>query len=564
VTSSGPPDPAPEENATKNVQSAAAASRDDHREVELKYSVVDALSARAFLSGPEVAGFEAGEWRTKFVVDRYLDTPSAALASAGYGARVRRVDGERGNVLTVKSVARRRGRGRSARVLHDRLELEAPATSSLDPRRWPESEARALVQATIAGERLRTLFVLDQRREERDLLRNGEIVATVSLDAGTVRRLGRPIGQIDGLEIEVAGGLAADVPDRDALIERLSAALEESDAIVPETRSKEEIALAMISHGVGARAVVQPPRKPGITASDTLSESGRKVLRMHLLRMIAAEPSVRAADDVEAVKKMRVATRRMRAAWRVFEGAYRPRHERRYVSELRDVARTLGALRDVDVQIERLSKHAARLDPGAAAHLEPLIGEWRDRRSDAQRKLLELLGSAAYDRFVADYLAFVETPGDGNVPGSPVQLRHVIGGRTWRAYERLRAHDAVVSWADVPALHALRIDAKRLRYTLEFVREVLPPSTDLLVADLVALQDTLGTLNDAQIAADTTRTWLIDAAATLSRPEQLAGGAYLRESEAEVTRLRRGFRAPWRRVSGVTFRRRLAGVIGSI
>ena len=56
-------------------------------------------------------------------------------------------------------------------------------------------------------------------------------------------------------------------------------------------------------------------------------------------------------------------------------------------------------------------------------------------------------------------------------PGSPVLVRHIAGGRIWVAYEHLRAHEAVLGWADVPALHAIRIDAKRLRYTLESFRE---------------------------------------------------------------------------------------------
>ena len=53
-------------------------------------------------------------------------------------------------------------------------------------------------------------------------------------------------------------------------------------------------------------------------------------------------------------------------------------------------------------------------------------------------------------------------------------VRHTAGGRIWTAYEHLRAHETVLGWADVPALHAIRIDAKRLRYTLESFREVLP------------------------------------------------------------------------------------------
>jgi len=57
-----------------------------------------------------------------------------------------------------------------------------------------------------------------------------------------------------------------------------------------------------------------------------------------------------------------------------------------------------------------------------------------------------------------------------------------------QAFERLRAHDAGLRWADVPALHALRIDAKRLRYTLESFREVLPASVERFRGEHQALQ----------------------------------------------------------------------------
>jgi CHAD domain-containing protein len=63
----------------------------------------------------------------------------------------------------------------------------------------------------------------------------------------------------------------------------------------------------------------------------------------------------------------------------------------------------------------------------------------------------------------------------------------------------------LLGWADIPALHAVRIDAKRLRYTLESFREVLPPVAATLVERVTALQDHLGLLNDADIAARMTR-----------------------------------------------------------
>ena len=59
-------------------------------------------------------------------------------------------------------------------------------------------------------------------------------------------------------------------------------------------------------------------KTPGVLASDNVAEAGRKVLRFHLARMIAREPGTREGSDPEELHGMRVATRRMRAAWRVF------------------------------------------------------------------------------------------------------------------------------------------------------------------------------------------------------------------------------------------------------
>ena len=64
------------------------------------------------------------------------------------------------------------------------------------------------------------------------------------------------------------------------------------------------------------------------------------------------------------------ATRRMRAAWRVFDGAYRPKAQKRYVKELRTVATALGGVRDMDVQLQDLARYTKTLEPEGAADLE--------------------------------------------------------------------------------------------------------------------------------------------------------------------------------------------------
>jgi CHAD domain-containing protein len=535
------------------------------RELELKYAVADRAAVEELVSANIVFGFDAGEWREHDVVDRYLDTRSGALARAGYGARLRRVG--RRTLVTVKSIARRSAPGRGRGALHDRLELEAPATRHLDPGHWPESPARALIEVSAGGEPLHTLFTIEQHRRERDLLRDGGVVATLTLDAGVVRRFGRELGTIDALEIESTSAHPAEAR---RVLAAIAADVETVPKLRPEERSKEELAHAMVERAVAAAAApIRPPQKPGIGADDSLTAAGRKVLRMHLLRMLAAEPGARLGEGAEGVHKMRVATRRMRAAWRVFDGAFPPRVAKRNVAELREVAQALGAVRDLDVQLERLAAYRAGLaSEEAKAALEPLVAEWRTNRNAARRELLDLLQGAAYDHFVTDYRALVDAAG-GTTPAAPsaeptTRVRDIAAGRIWRAYERLRAHDAGVPFAGVPALHALRIDGKRFRYTLEFLREILPASVEPLVAEVTRVQDHIGELNDSQIAAETTRAWLIDAAPGLTPAQKQAAAAYLTSAEHDVARLTRTFPALWRRITGPTFRRRLALVIGSI
>ena len=51
-----------------------------------------------------------------------------------------------------------------------------------------------------------------------------------------------------------------------------------------------------------------------------MDEAARKTLLFHFERMLKHEPGTREGEDAEELHDMRVATRRMRAALRVFDG----------------------------------------------------------------------------------------------------------------------------------------------------------------------------------------------------------------------------------------------------
>lgn len=314
----------------------------------------------------------------------------------------------------------------------------------------------------------------------------------------------------------------------------------------------------------GTEARLPAMKNPGVTAEDLHAEAGRKVLRFHLARMLAREPGTREGTNPEELHGMRVATRRMRAAWRVFGDAYRPEKTKTYRRRLRELAGLLGAVRDLDVLIEATEAYGEAIGSPDLAGLEPLLAAWRGDRDAARDDLIVELDSKGHRRFVDEYVDFVSSAGRDALPVEttiPHRVRDTAASRIWTAYEHVRAYEAVLRWADVPTLHQLRIAAKRLRYTLEFVREPLGPEASPLIARVVALQDHLGFMNDAEVAATMARTFLVERGNDLTEAEAQAIGRYLVSREREVARLKRTVGTAWRGVAGLTFRRGLGRTV---
>jgi CHAD domain-containing protein len=142
-------------------------------------------------------------------------------------------------------------------------------------------------------------------------------------------------------------------------------------------------------------------------------------------------------------------------------------------------------------------------------------------------------------------------------PTSPHRVRDRAASELWASYEAVRAYELVYEWADVETLHALRIATKWLRYTLEFFGETLGPDCARLLQRVVALQDHLGCLHDADVATKLARDLLVARAGELSKTETEVVGAYLHSRERELARRRRALGPIWRAVNGAPFRRGL-------
>jgi CHAD domain-containing protein len=303
-----------------------------------------------------------------------------------------------------------------------------------------------------------------------------------------------------------------------------------------------------------------------IRPTDSFATAGRKAMWIQVDRMLAREEAVRDPSQADALKRYRVATRRLRAALRVFRDAYPKRQTKPIRTGLSDLADALGSVRDLDVRLAEVDHWAEAQEEAVREAVQPLRLALASRRQTAAATLARKLDSRGHHRLMVALVGFVTAlEPDTTTPGGPPDrsVRDRAASSVWTAYELVHAYASVVRWADLPTLHGLRIEAKRLRYTIEFLGEVLGPGREPAIERLVALQDHLGALNDATLAVAAIRGFLGERHASL-RPEQRAAVvAYLGDRERELSRLRRSVGRAWRPIAGVTFARRLARAVVS-
>ncbi|NDJ62836.1 MAG: CHAD domain-containing protein [Chloroflexi bacterium] len=312
-------------------------------------------------------------------------------------------------------------------------------------------------------------------------------------------------------------------------------------------------------------AVLREHARP-VLPEDTMAEAGRQVLLAELIVMLEHEAGSRTGDDIEDVHDMRVAIRRMRSAFNLLTAYYKPKTIRPFVEMLRRLARALGAVRDLDVLIENLHAFGQTLEtPEQQQAIKRLAKRLEKRRKAARARLIRVLDRDDYRAFVGAFTVFLTTPGMGARGISdddiyPSRVRHLLPTMIYSHLGMVRAYDTVIAEADVPTLHALRIEFKRLRYVVSMFGSVLGSSLKQFVAELKTIQDYLGTMNDGHIAREQLRALLADASA----PEAEVLRLYIARLETEERELHAGFLPIWEKFNQKTVQRYLASAVASI
>ncbi len=302
-----------------------------------------------------------------------------------------------------------------------------------------------------------------------------------------------------------------------------------------------------------------------------MMEAARKVLLFHFGRMLACEAGASEGEDIEQLHKMRVATRRMRAALDVFSADVDPSTVAPFAKGLRRTGKILGSVRDLDVFQETVQGYLGSLSTEMQDDLQALMEAWRAARESARSRMLEYLNSgpyaswkAAFEEHLATKWRTQSTAGDSGSP--PLRLvRHAAPAVLFERLASVRAYDKVLGQpgATLEQHHELRISAKGLRYTLEFLREVLGPETKAAIGLVVNLQDHLGAMQDAVVASHVLRDFMAwgtwgephGKAARGNAPTIIAPGVarYLAFRQSELQTLMTGFATVWDPVRGSEF-----------
>lgn len=538
-------------------------------EIEAKFAIPDVdtfekLGALAGLGDYALTGVEV-----KQVHDTYFDTTDRRIWQAGYAFRCREQAG--GVLMTLKALSGGAG------VIRRREELEVALPAAKPLAQWPPCPARDRLQELIGESPVTPLFDLHQTRHVRMLTTGGHTVAELSLDEVRLQAPGRE-EIFFVLEVELTAA------DAEADLAVIVESLQSVWGLQPDACSKLERAQAFFGVELPPPDMLQQrsfpgdaplpealilSTTPGIEAGDTMAEAARKTFLFHFRQLLAHEPGVRRGEDIEALHDMRVATRRMRVAARVFAKYLDPGATRPFKEELKRAGGVLGNARDLDVFWEKAAHYQVAFLESERPDLSPLRAAWEGARQRAQEQMLSYLDGSSYRHFKEAFGAYLQTPWpdvspplNGKGEPTPHRVRHVAPALIACCLTDLRAYDEWFQGPDVPLkrYHRLRITSKRLRYTLEYFREVLGPGAQALINEIKQLQDHLGDLQDAVVAGNILRdflawgTWGHTESEIPPRPIVAPGvAAYLTARQTELQRQIETFPELWGRYTSREF-----------
>ncbi len=229
--------------------------------------------------------------------------------------------------------------------------------------------------------------------------------------------------------------------------------------------------------------------------------------------------------DPEFLHDMRVAIRRTRSALSLIKGGLSKELSDFLKVELRYLGQLTGPVRDLDVYLLKEEQYRGLLPPPLREGLNSFFETLALRRSKEQKRLVSALHGPRFQKILNDWqqrLSSDTATDHGENGTTPVtdlagKIIHKLLRRILRDGKKIHTGSRDIE------LHKLRIQCKKLRYSLEFFASLYDPKLiKQFIRQLKMLQNNLGNLNDLSVQQGMLTTYLTDMEPASNRDLHLA------------------------------------------
>ena len=431
---------------------------------------------------------------TRHLHNIYFDTPKLDLNKHEMALRLRRVGGRW--LQTLKGGGQVRG------GLHQRNEWEASVASArLDFSVLEDSVLEAYLPQSLR-KKLKPVFVTDFYRTSRMVEYQGAVIE-VCMDHGEVKTSQRsaPICEV---ELELKSGEAQQLFE-------LALAILEIAPFELEAVSKAERGFRLMSEFIEQPVKAEQPK---LSKKIQRTELLQTLIWSCLLHLQQNLHGMVAGNHAEYLHQIRVALRRLRVALGMAASLCADEQLNALREEVAALGITFGRVREWDVFLAEVMHPIAAQRPEDGA-MQALLSESEQRRTDSYAALRDTALTRDIQRLMLRFSLWMNSPywqqlaadatdNEGMPSGRDFATRHLH--HLAKVYRRELAYlDRLVASPDInlyfQQLHALRINVKKLRYSIDFFKYLYgnKKSESYLVA-LVSVQETLGKIHDCLMA----------------------------------------------------------------
>ncbi len=225
--------------------------------------------------------------------------------------------------------------------------------------------------------------------------------------------------------------------------------------------------------------------------------------RLHALKKEIV--GTRLAEDIEYIHRMRVASRRLRSALGLFSGIFPRKITRQWSGQCRRVTQSLGAARDLDVQISFIQGFLSQItDSRNKPGIERLLLRIRQKRQRTQEHVLTILDKLEKrGTLQCMELTLQNAVAVGRMrktkPESRYLLEQAYSSIILRLDEMLEFEQYIPQQECIEQHHAMRIAAKRLRYIMEIFAPLYDGGLNRPLTAVRSVQEILGDIHDCDV-----------------------------------------------------------------